>query len=84
MLKVARKRKRKERKKEEKRTNSIARIRARASPPAVIFACLKLHNPGGGGGTPHMKGVGMLVVSFRGVNLGFWSHLGCSGQNAHI
>ena len=24
----------------------------------------------------------MLVVSFRGVNFGFWSHLGCSGQNA--
>ena len=37
-----------------------------------------------GGGTPHMKGVGMLVVSFRGVNFGFWSHLGCSGQNAII
>ena len=37
-----------------------------------------------GGGTPHMKGVGMLVVSLRGVNLGFWSHLGCSGQNAII
>ena len=33
----------------------------------------------GGGGTPHMKGVGMLVVSFRGVNFGFWSHLRCSG-----
>ena len=44
--------------------------------------------PGGvggrGGGTPHMKGVGMLVVSLRGVNFGFWSHLGCSGQNAII
>ena len=38
----------------------------------------------GGGGTPHMKGVGMLVVSLRGVNFGFWSHLGCSGQNAII
>ena len=25
----------------------------------------------GGGGTPHMKGVGMLVVSLRGVNFGF-------------
>ena len=25
-----------------------------------------------------MKGAGMLVVSFRGVNFGFWSHLGCS------
>ena len=37
------------------------------------------------GGTPHMKGLGMiLVVSFRGVNFGFWSHLGCSGQNAII
>ena len=36
------------------------------------------------GGTPHMKVVGMLVVSLRGVNFGFWSHLGCSGQNAII
>ena len=31
-----------------------------------------------------MKGVGMLVVSLRGVNFGFWSHLGCSGQDAII
>ena len=23
----------------------------------------------------------MLIVSLRGVNLGFWSRLGCSGQN---
>ena len=38
----------------------------------------------GGGGTPHMKGVGMLVVSLRGVNFGFWSHLGYSGQSAII
>ena len=37
-----------------------------------------------GGGTLHMKGVGMLVISLRGVNFGFWSHLGCSGQNAII
>ena len=29
-----------------------------------------------------MKGVGMLVISLRGVNFGFWFHLGCSGQNA--
>ena len=36
------------------------------------------------GGTPHMKGVGMLVVSLKGVNFGFWSHLGCSLQNAII
>ena len=40
-------------------------------------------NPGGGG-TPHMKEVGMLVVSLRGVHFRFWSHLGCSGQNAII
>ena len=41
-------------------------------------------NPGGGGGSLHMKGMGMLVVSLRGINLGFWSHLGRSGQNAII
>ena len=40
--------------------------------------------PGGGGGSLHMKGMGMLVVSLRGINLGFWSHLGRSGQNAII
>ena len=28
-----------------------------------------------------MKGTGMLVVSLRGVNFRFWSHLLCSGQN---
>ena len=38
----------------------------------------------GEGQTPHMKVVGMLVISLRGVNIGFWSHLGCSGQNAII
>ena len=32
----------------------------------------------------HIKVTGMLVVSFRGLNYGFWSHLGCSGQNADI
>ena len=31
-----------------------------------------------------MKVVGILVVSLRGVNFRFWSHLGCSGQNAII
>ena len=31
-----------------------------------------------------MKGVGMLVVSLRGVNFGFWSHLGCFRQNTII
>ena len=44
MLKVGGKRKRKERKKEKNHTNSIARIRACAPPPAVSFACLKLHH----------------------------------------
>ena len=38
----------------------------------------------GGGGTPQMKGVGMLVVSLSGVNFGFWSYLGCSWQNTII
>ena len=32
----------------------------------------------------HMKQTGMLVVSLRGVNFGFWSRLGCSGQSANI
>ena len=36
---------------------------------------------GGGGGDSHMKWAGMLVVSLRGANLGFWSRFGCSGQN---
>ena len=31
-----------------------------------------------------MKGAGMLVISLRGVNFGFWSHLACSGQNTII
>ena len=35
-------------------------------------------------GDSHMKGVGMLVVSLRGVNFGFWSQLGCSRHNAII
>ena len=39
---------------------------------------------GGGGGNSHMKQTGMFVVSLRGVNFGFWSRLGCSGQSANI
>ena len=31
-----------------------------------------------------MKGTGMLVVSLRDVNFGFWSRLGCSWQNVII
>ena len=45
MLKVGREKKEKKRKKEKKHTNLIARIRARASSPAVIsFAHLKLYH----------------------------------------
>ena len=43
---------------------------------------LKVYFPGKE--TLHMKGVGMFVVWLRGVNFGFWSNLGCSGQNAMI
>ena len=32
----------------------------------------------------HVKGAGMLIVSLRSVNFGFWSHLRCSGQNAIV
>ena len=39
---------------------------------------------GEGGGRTPMKRVGMLMVSLRGVNFGFWSHLRSSGQNAII
>ena len=31
-----------------------------------------------------MKQTGMLVVSLRGINFGFWSRLGCSGQSTSI
>ena len=41
--------------------------------------------PGGGDYAYETGGdVGMLVVSLRGVNFVFWSHLACSGQNAII
>ena len=40
--------------------------------------------PEGGVGDSHIKRGGMPVVSLRGVNFGFWSHLGCTGQNAII
>ena len=36
------------------------------------------------GGDSYMKQTGMLVVSRRGVNFGFWSRSGCSGQTADI
>ena len=48
-------------------------------PYPVWFSCqCKSYTPRGG--DSHMKQTGML----RGVNFGFWSHLGCSGQSADI
>ena len=42
-------------------------------------------NPGGGGGgLPYKKGRDARRLAYRDVNFGFWSHLGCSGQNAII
>ena len=49
-----------------------------------ILTRVRRPRPGGGGGDSHMKQTGMLVVSLRGVNFGFWSLLGCSGQSANI
>ena len=57
----------------------------RRIPYLTAFIFSVIQSPGGGGrGNPYMKGVGMLVVSLRGVNFGFWSRLGCSGQNTII
>ena len=38
----------------------------------------------GVGGDSYMKQTGMLVVSLRVVNFGFWSRFGCSRQSANI
>ena len=64
-------------------------------PLAVFFSAhislRRSHNLGEGVGSDshggddsHMKGARMLVVSLGGVNFGFWSRLGSSGQNAII
>ena len=53
-------------------------------PPHVMALHELIILAWGGGVTPHMKGTGMLVVSLRGVNFGFWFQLGCSGQKAII
>ena len=44
----------------------------------------KFHTDDPRGGTLHMKWEGMLIVSVRAVNFGFWSHFGFSGQNTII
>ena len=63
---------------------TLAMIKGSAQIPTIhnlaLYMLLLGHTPRGR--NPHMKGVGMLVVSLTGVNFGFWSHLGCSGQNA--
>ena len=50
----------------------------------ILLAHAGVSPPGGGGGDSHMKQTGMLVVSLRGINFGFWSRLGCSGQRTNI
>ena len=47
----------------------------------LIFGGRTCFDPRGGGNS-HMKQTGMLVVSLRVVNFGFWSRLGGSGQSA--
>ena len=42
-------------------------------------ADLYLYPRGEGRGDSQLKGVGMLVISLRGVNFGFWSYLRCLG-----
>ena len=49
-----------------------------------INMLLRVPGGGWGGENSHMKGAGMLVVSLRGVNFRFWSHLGCSEENVII
>ena len=67
-----------------KRYLSIARSYANLNNDSRHVAIMPKKRPGGGGGTSHMKVVRMLVVSLKGVNFGFWSHLGCFRQNAII
>ena len=69
----------------------VKRNLALADHPLLVWCnhCLELealHSSGGGGGwgESRMKGAGTLLVSLRGVNFRFRSHLGCSGQNAII
>ena len=51
-----------------------------------VFGTFEKRAPvsGVGGKDSYMTQTGMLVVSLRGVNFGFWSRLGCSGQSANI
>ena len=51
---------------------------------ARLLSCIKPQVKKNPGGDSHTKQMGMLIVSLRGVNFGFWSRLGCSGQSANI
>ena len=59
--------------------NAVKQCVANISLPAIIYNPIPAR-----GGDSHMKQTGMLVVSLRGVNFGFWSRLGCYGQSANI
>ena len=50
--------------------------------PADIFPTTQVANPPGEQTDVIMTG--MLAVSLRGANHGFWSHLECSGRTSHI
>lgn len=50
----------------------------------VLIAFYSFAIPLSPGGLPYVKRSGMLVVPPRGVNHGFWSHLGNSEQNTTI
>ena len=39
---------------------------------------------GVGEGDSHIEEAGIIVILLRGVNFGFWYHLGCSWHNAII
>jgi len=43
-----------------------------------IHLCSQAKPTWEGGGNPHLKRSGTLIISLRGINQGFWSHLGYS------
>ena len=63
----------------------ILKVAVFSLPCAVIDGNLARGGKGWEGGSfPNEQVGGMPVVSLRGVNKGFWSHLVCSGHNATI
>ena len=49
----------------------------------MLLRCKQV-TPREGGGDSYMKGAGLLVVSFRGVNFGFWLILGPRSYSLEI